>query len=469
VSARAAKKRRSEIDDPGAAGSAGPETANASQNASQAVSGSAGAVRIACTGAGTVDLAELVGLQGGLKDLSPENAAKLRRDIVEQGFSEPIACWRASDGRVRVLNGHQRLRVLGDMRAEGWTVPPLPVSWVEAADETEARRKVLSLGSSFGEVTGDGLRSFMADSGFSLGDVAAMAAFPEIDFASFITSPGEPAADPGAQEDNADQLREKWQTERGQLWTIGTHKLLCGDCTVADDVMRLMGGERARIMNTDPPYGVSYNNADRPNPGVAKVRGAKPWVLNDELRDEVLQSAFRAATAHALTADAAWYLWHAHLTQGFFAAAAAAAAANVVLHRQIIWVKPVLLLGRGQYHWKHEPCFMGWVEGNQPPDYGRGNGERDQTTVWEVDSVTHAERAEFSHSTPKPVALFAVPMVKHLRPGEIAFEPFAGSGPQFVAAQQTGRRCFGIELEPKFCAVILERLAGLGLDPKLAT
>jgi DNA modification methylase len=144
-------------------------------------------------------------------------------------------------------------------------------------------------------------------------------------------------------------------------------------------------------------------------------------------------------------------MWHAHLTQGYFAAAAA--AANVVLHRQIIWVKPVLLLGRGQYHWKHEPCFMGWVKGHQPPDYA----ERNQTTVWEIASVASKERKEFNHSTPKPVQLFAIPIKKHLGVDEICYEPFAGSGPQFIAAEQLSRRCFGMEIGPKYCDIIIAR------------
>jgi DNA modification methylase len=242
--------------------------------------------------------------------------------------------------------------------------------------------------------------------------------------------------------------------QRGDLFELGTHRLLCGDATSAEDVARVMGDVRAGLMNTDPPYGVAYANADRPNPGVAKPRVAK-----DDLQDEALQvfleKVFREAVAGALTENAAWYLWHAHLTQGFFAAAAA--AANVVLHRQIIWVKPVLLLGRGHYHWKHEPCFMGWVEGHQPPDYGLGQGERTQTTVWEIASVTQGERKEFNHSTPKPVGLFTIPIIKHLRPDEICYEPFAGSGPQFIAAEQTQRRCFGLEIEPRYCQVIVDR------------
>ena len=255
-------------------------------------------------------------------------------------------------------------------------------------------------------------------------------------------------------------------TKPGDVWLLGKHRLMCGDSTDAESVRRLMAGEKAGLMNTDPPYGIAYANDDRPNPGVAKPRVAKPRVAkprvaNDELCDEMLQkfleNAFRAATKEALKNNAAWYLWHAHLTQGYFAAAAAAAAADVILHRQIIWVKPVLLLGRGHYHWKHEPAFMGWVKGNQPPDYGAGAGERNQTTVWEVGQISQAERKEFNHSSPKPVALFELPIIKHLKAGEIAYEPFSGSGPQIIAAEKTGRRCYAMELSPQYVDVAVKR------------
>lgn len=242
--------------------------------------------------------------------------------------------------------------------------------------------------------------------------------------------------------------------KRGDLFRLGEHRLLCGDATSTGDVERLMDGQRAGLMNTDPPYGVAYDNTERGRP----VK-ATPKIANDEKQGDDLQrfleDAFRPAAAHALARNAAWYLWHANLTEGFFTAAAA--AAKVVLHRTIIWVKPQLILGRGQYHWQHEPCFFGWVEKHQPPDYGRGAGERDQTTVWNIAGVSNADRKDFNHSTPKPVGLFEIPLIKHLKVDELAYEPFAGTGPQFIAAEHLNRRCFGMDLEPRYVQTILSR------------
>lgn len=253
----------------------------------------------------------------------------------------------------------------------------------------------------------------------------------------------------GQDEDEAPEPPAQPVTVAGDLWLLGEHRVLCGDSTSVDAVERLMNGEKAGLMNTDPPYGVKYNSAELHAHG-----RSLPDIQNDSRQDQELQQfltdAFSAALV-ALLPNAAWYLWHAHLTQGFFAAAAA--AAHVILHRQIIWVKPVLVFGRGQYHWKHEPCFMGWVQGYPPPDYG----DHTETTVWECGRVSQKERDEFNHPTPKPVDLFARPIRKHLKAGELCYEPFAGSGPQFVAAEKEGRRCFGLELEPRFVDVIVNR------------
>lgn len=247
-------------------------------------------------------------------------------------------------------------------------------------------------------------------------------------------------------------------SQRGDLWLLGRHRLLCGDSAEAEDVARLFdGGARALLMATDPPYGVSHvaTKDGIPGSGFADMSDRWEHIANDDLQDAALQAflerVFAAAAAHALAENAAWYLWHAHLTQGFFAAAAAAAA-DVLLHRQIIWVKPSMVITRsGMYHWRHEPCFYGWRRGHPPPWYG----EKNQTSVWEI-----GRDRDTIHPTQKPVALWAAPIANHTRRGERIYEPFAGSGSQLMAAEQAGRACMAIELSPHYVDAIVRRWQG---------
>lgn len=258
--------------------------------------------------------------------------------------------------------------------------------------------------------------------------------------------------------DKAAELQKKWKVKRGDVWAIGEHRLMCGDSTSPEDVGLLMDGEKAELMNTDPPYGIDMVGLKDgiPDTGMRDLRARHGDVVNDDLTDgvklqEFLEASIRAAVPH-LVKKAAFYLWHPMLTQGtFFAAAAAAAAADILIHRQIIWVKPSLVLTRsGMYHWKHELCFYGWVRGNMPNWYG----DKSQTSVWECGRDSDAGL----HPTQKPIELFVRPIKNHTKEGEIAYEPFAGSGSQIVAAESTRRRCFALELAESRCAVILERM-----------
>jgi len=227
------------------------------------------------------------------------------------------------------------------------------------------------------------------------------------------------------------------------------HRLLCGDATCEADVERVMGSEVAVLMATDPPYG-----CDAGTIGFTAQRDDIEAIQKDNLVDEEMQAflekAFRAALPH-LQVDAAWYLWHPMLTQGYFVAAAAAAAADLIIHRQIIWCKEQFIFGRGDYHWRHELCFYGWRKGHRPPFYG----ERNQDTLWHVERGE--KRGEIGHPTAKPVELFAIPMRNHTREGEFCYEPFCGSGSQIIAAEQLGRRCFALEIEPRYCDVAVRR------------
>ena len=214
-------------------------------------------------------------------------------------------------------------------------------------------------------------------------------------------------------------------TKPGDLYELGSHRLLCGDSTNLDDVRRVMNGERAILFATDPPYLVGYDGTNHP--------GKKP------------------RPSH----NTDWYCWHASRRQAMVEAAWEKNGAFV--HQQIIWAKPNRpILTRSWYLWAHEPCFMGWIKGNKPPketsDYER--------SVWEIEGLNNDERPD--HPTPKPLECFAVAMRQHTKKGGLCYEPFSGSGSQLIAGEQLGRRVYGLEISPAYCDVIVKRWLALG-------
>jgi DNA modification methylase len=270
-----------------------------------------------------------------------------------------------------------------------------------------------------------------------------------------------PADDPGAQMDRAEELQQTWQVQRGDLWEIGTHRLLCGDSTDADDVARLMGGERVSLLFTDPPYGVDVAGGTHDPRDTQNYRSGN-LIENDALSASDLESLIFAVFAEqrgVMREGAPFYLWHSPRTVEWYARAVRTALAP---HREIIiWVKQNFVFGRQDYHWQHESCFYGWLEGAAHTWLA----DRTQSTVWTADTVG-TELEEKLHPSAKPVGLARRAIENHLREGEIVSDPFLGAASTMVAAEQTHRRCYGIEIEPKYCAVILERMAGMGLIPR---
>jgi DNA modification methylase len=273
--------------------------------------------------------------------------------------------------------------------------------------------------------------------------------------------------------DRAAELRAKWGTERGQLWLIPSqtvegraHRLLCGDSTDPADVRRVMDGQRAVLFSTDPPYLVDYDGTNHPHKW-NKPDSNKDWSdtyhdWDNAIQGDGLYDGFvSVAVQEAIVENAAWYCWHASRNQAMLEQVWQKHGAFV--HQQIIWAKDRPILTRSWYMWQHEPCFFGWVEGKSPE---RQAVKDFQPTVWQVPTVPAGERTD--HPTSKPIELFAIPMRQHTRPGEICYEPFSGSGSQLVAGEQLGRLVYGLELQPEFVAVILERVSELGLTPELA-
>ena len=244
-------------------------------------------------------------------------------------------------------------------------------------------------------------------------------------------------------------------SQRGDLWVLGPHRLLCGDSTDTADVQRLMNGEKASLFATDPPYLVDYDGTNHPG---ADQHGTKnmdwgssygvTWDDADQGPD-LYRGFIRAAIDHAIEPNAAWYCWHASRRQAMLEAVWVELGAFV--HQQIIWVKNRAVLTRSFYLWKHEPCLMGWLKGNKPERVS----EEYLSSVWTIDTPDGADRPD--HPTPKPLDCFSIPMLQHVGRGGLCYEPFSGSGSQIMAGEQTGRRVFAMEISPQYVDVAVRR------------
>jgi DNA modification methylase len=280
------------------------------------------------------------------------------------------------------------------------------------------------------------------------------------DFRSTELSAPEPKIDQAA------ELQKKWKTKRGQIWEIGQHRLMCGDSGSSSDVTALMNGKTAKLCATDPPYLVSYDAKNHPSKGFSDGKN-KDWKgrYADKQKTEPLGPFYQAFLKQTLAVcqdDAGIYVWHASQRQ--IEVEKAMRDCGILVHQQIIWVKNKPVLTHSFYMWQHEPCFFGWKQGHKP----KRNSGSFPTTVWQID-VPVLPGVESRHPTEKPLELFATPILLHTKPGDLCYEPFSGSGTHLCAAANTGRRCFAMEIEPAFVAVALERLAEMGLKPKLVS
>jgi len=234
----------------------------------------------------------------------------------------------------------------------------------------------------------------------------------------------------------------------GDLIEIGPHKLLCGDTTVGDDWQKLMDGKLADLVLTDPPYNVAYDGGT----------DEKLTIQNDSMSDEdfykFLYDSFLNMNL-VTKKGGGWYVWHADKEVINFRKAMT--DAGVLVKQGLVWNKNSMVMGRQDYQWKHEPCLYGWKEGAPHNWYS----DRKQTTILEFDRpVRNAE-----HPTMKPIPLFSYQINNSSRNGDIVIDGFLGSGSAMVAAHQLGRICYGIELDPKYCQVIVHRMKNL--DPSL--
>jgi DNA modification methylase len=256
----------------------------------------------------------------------------------------------------------------------------------------------------------------------------------------------------------ADELRAKWGTARGQLWAAGAHRLLCDDATQEASYARLLGEARAAMLWTDPPYGVEY---------VGKTK-ASLTIENDGAEGlALLLAQFLKAAAGSLIAGAPFYITHPAGVQ-CLTFGQAIVQAGWRFHQTLIWIKSAMVLGHTDYHYRHEPMIYGYLPGPGRPGRGEHEGTHwyggdSATSLFEIARPSRSER----HPTMKPPALIARCIANSSRIGDIVLDAFAGSGSTLVAAEQLQRRGYAIELDPGYIAVMLERLASMGLKPIL--
>lgn len=279
-----------------------------------------------------------------------------------------------------------------------------------------------------------------------------------------------------AEDDNYEEpVPVEAKSKRGQIYKLGEHRLMCGDSTREEDVQKLMDGELADLVITDPPYGVSYEE----NNGATNENRKNSHIENDELKDKALQDFLTAVFCRAmesLSPGGAFYIYYATVSSVQFQAAAA--AAGMKIREILIWNKNTFTLGRQDYQWKYEPCLYGWKEGASHYFIN----DRTQSTVFEdknfdVEKLTKEQAIDLLkqfyeyttvfnekkpavndlHPTMKPIPLINKQMKNSSRKGELVLDLFGGSGTTLITAEQIGRRCNMMEYDPRYVDVIIDR------------
>jgi len=414
----------------------------------------------------SIDLRQLRPWAQNPRRISDDARAGLRASIERFGLVEPVVVNRAGK-KIEVVSGHQRLGLLleAGVKKARCVILELPAA--------EAKALALSLNNRAiqGEFTPlvlelcAQLKKTLGDDGYAALALEALRGQAVAQAAAGKTAP-----------DDIPEPPRKAVTRTGDLWRLGDHRLLCGNSRNAADVERLMAGERAGLMATDPPYLIDYDGTGRPLNREGRG-GGKDWsnhYREKQIKDpEAFLREFLQAALANLEEYAAIYIWHSHRRYSMIERVAG--ELKILIHQQIVWAKPAALMTRSYYAWQHEPCVMGWREGHKPPldrresraassmwviGLDRTGDPTDPalyTDLWPLDWDGKKRPAGIFHPTVKPVEIFARPMRVNTAPGEICYEPFSGSGTQLIAAERLARRCYAMEIEPVFVDVAVRR------------
>lgn len=382
----------------------------------------------------------------------------IRKSIERFGYVEPATI---DERDMTIVAGHGRVKTLAAARTAGLPAPdgvivdtdgewliPVNRGW-SSKDDVEQQAALVAL-NRYTEIGGwddsalaEVLKAVSASSfglegvGYNMEELSALLESLGVD--RYPTTDPDDIPEPPAQP----------VSQLGDLWVLGDHRLLCGDSTSETDVTRLMNGDRAVLMATDPPYLVAYSGGNHPQ-NWHQNKAVQQWDDYVEGNEDLFLMFLTVAFGCALVDDAPVYQWFASMRGD--KVFEAWRSAGLLPHQQIIWRKSRPVLTRLTFMCNFEPVMFGWKQGHKPPKDRMPPA--DEKDVWEVD-----QRGEYDkiHPTQKPVELFRRPIEWHTRPGETIYEPFGGSGTALIAAERLGRSCYTMELSPRFVDVICRR------------
>ena len=387
-----------------------------------------------------VPLSKLVPYINNARTHSPEQVTKLRSSLREFGFVNPVII----DRDYGIIAGHGRV-----MAAKEEGIEEVPCVFVDYL--TEAQKKAYIIADNrFAQDAGwdEELLRIEIEALQGMDFDVGLTGFNDDEIADLFDANGKSEAE----DDDFDlsaALEKASFVQRGDIWTVGRHRLMCGDATSAEDVAALMDGKKANLIVTDPPYNVAFESSD----GLS-IKNDK--MANDKFY-EFLLSAFQNMAANLEKGGAA-YVFHAD-TEGLnFRKAFVDAGFH--LAGCCIWVKNSLVLGRSDYQWQHEPVLYGFLQNGK--HYWSKNAGRSQTTIWHFDKP----KKNKNHPTSTPLDLLAYPIGNSSRENSIVIDTFGGSGSTMMACEQTNRICYTMELDEKYASVILRRFVENGGDPK---
>jgi site-specific DNA-methyltransferase (adenine-specific) len=376
-----------------------------------------------------IDISELSADPANARKHDERNLEAIKASLRRFGQQKPIVV--DSSNVVRAGNG-----TLAAAQSLGWetiTVVQTDLQGSEATAYAIADNRTAELAEWNDDVLAASLASLNDQDESLLSDLA----FSEQELEMLINSVDGPSE---VVEDEVPEPPEDPITQPGDLWLLGDHRLLCGDSTKAEDVTRLMNGRKADLWLTDPPYNLAYTG---------KTQDALK-IDNDSMHDADFRSflvqCFQIAFDN-LKPGGSYYIWHAD-TEGLNFRGAINDCGET-LRQCLVWQKNVMVMGGQDYHWQHEPCLYGWKKGASHGWYN----DRKQTTLLVFDRPSRSTE----HPTMKPVGLFRYQIGNSTAPQGLVFDSFLGSGTTLIACHELGRTCYGLELSPSYCDVIIAR------------